>query len=343
MADPRFFIRHGPYRLDELARLSGAALAAGTNPDQLISDVAALDTAGPEELSFLDNTAYLGDLENSGAGACVIESKFADRAPTGMALLLSPEPYRAYAMIAQAFYPLPPLSPGTASTAVVDESARIGVACEIGANAVVGANVEIGARCLIGNNAVIGPGVQIGDDCRIHAGVVVSHCLIGQRVTLHPGVKVGQGGFGFAINPDGHVRIPQVGRVIIESDCRIGANTTIDRGHAHDTVIGQGCWIDNLVQIGHNAQLGRGCVIVAQVGISGSTKLGHHVAVGGQTGFAGHLHIGDGAQVAAQSGVMNDLPPGASVAGSPATAIREFFRQVATVRRLSQRKDSKNG
>ena len=338
MADPRFFDRRGPFRLAELAARGGGELADPAHADRLARDVAPLETAGPDDLSFLDNKAYLPSFAGSAAGACVVSRRHAARAPTGMALVLSEKPYRTYALIAQAFYPAPPAVAGVHPTACVDPSARLGEEVEIGPYAVIGANAEIGAGAAIGAHVVLGPGVQVGAGCRLHAGVVASHALIGARVTLHPGVKLGQDGFGFAPDPAGHVKAPQLGRVVIGDDCEIGANTTIDRGHLHDTVIGDGVWIDNLVQIGHNVRVGRGCILVAQSGISGSTKLGDFVALGGQAGITGHLSIGAGAQIAAQSGVMGDVPAGAVVCGSPATPIKEFFRQVATVRRLSAKR-----
>lgn len=341
MADPRFFKNQGPFTLARLAELSGAMLADDADSERLIRDIGPLESAGADELSFLENKAYLETFRRSAAGACVVAERHRREAPEGMALLLSEQPYEAYAKIAQSFYPLPEVRPGIDPSAVIADDAKIGEGSQLRANVVIGAKAEIGRRCLIETNVVVGPGVIIGDDCRLHPGVVLSHCILGKRVVLYPGAKVGQDGFGFAINPSGHVRVPQVGRVRIGDECVIGANSTIDRGHVRDTVIGPGCWIDNLVQIGHNVELGRGCIIVAQAGISGSTKLGNMVALGGQAGLTGHLHIGDGAQIAAQSGVMNDVPAGAQVAGAPAQAAREFFRQVAALRRLAQRRNSK--
>jgi len=190
----------------------------------------------------------------------------------------------------------------------------------------------------VGANTVIGAGVEIGDDCRIAANVTLSHCLIGARVVLHPGVRVGQAGFGFAPDAGGPVKIPQLGRVIIGDDVDIGANTTIDRGSGHDTVIGPGSMIDNLVQIGHNVVLGRGCILAGQVGISGSTKLGDFVMAGGQAGLAGHLDIGAGARIGAQAGLMRDVPAGDAVIGSPAVPLKAFWRQIAAIQRLAGKK-----
>ena len=180
----------------------------------------------------------------------------------------------------------------------------------------------------------IGAGVVLGADCRIGAHASLSHALLGDRVVVYPGARIGQDGFGFAAAGKEFLRVPQLGRVVLEDDVEVGANTTIDRGSLRDTRIGAGSRLDNLVQIGHNVSLGRGCVIVAQVGISGSTVLEDHVMVGGQAGLTGHLRIGGRARIGAQAGVMSDVPAGADVVGSPAQPVREFFRHIAVLRRL---------
>jgi UDP-3-O-[3-hydroxymyristoyl] glucosamine N-acyltransferase len=159
-------------------------------------------------------------------------------------------------------------------------------------------------------------------------------------VIIHPGVHIGQDGFGFALGPRGHLKVPQVGRVIIQDDVEIGAGTTIDRGANRDTIIGEGTKIDNLVQIAHNVVIGRHCVLVAQAGVSGSTVIGDFAALGGQAGLTGHLTIGPGAQIAAQSGVMRDVPAGEKWGGAPASPMRDYLRQVAALRKLSSREPS---
>ncbi len=339
MADPRYFQRQGPFRLADLALKAGAELADAATADLPIDDVAPLETAGAGQLGFLDNKAYVTAFADSRASACVVAAQYADRAPEGMALLLAEQPYRAFALIAQAFYPRPRPLAAISQAAAVDETAVLGEGCLIEPGAVIAAGAELGPRCAIGANATIGAGAILGEDCVVGANASLSHCRIGDRVTLYPGVRIGQDGFGFAIDPAGHVKVPQLGLVVIGDDCEIGANTAIDRGSMRDTVIGPGCWIDNLVQIGHNVELGRGCVIAALAGISGSTTVGNFVAVGGQVGMAGHLHIGDGVQIAAQSGIMADVPPGLTLCGTPAVPIKEFFRGVATLRRLTRSKD----
>jgi UDP-3-O-[3-hydroxymyristoyl] glucosamine N-acyltransferase len=339
MADPRFFDRAGPFALDALAAVSGARLRRAADGTRLVRDVAPLETAGPEEVSFLENRKYLETYLCSRAGAAFVDERTAARAPAGLVPLVCDEPYKAYARAAQLFYPVPPVRPGRAPSALISATAVVPGDCEIGPNVVVGPGARLGRRCRVDANSVIDGGVEIGDDCRIAANVTLSHCLIGARVVLHPGARIGQPGFGFAPDPTGPIKIPQLGRVVIGDDVEIGANTTIDRGSIHDTVIGAGSMIDNLVQIGHNVVLGRCCVLAGQVGISGSTQLEDFVMVGGQGGLAGHLRIGRGAQIAAKSGIMRNVATGAVVCGIPAVPIAEFMRQTAMLHRLAKKKD----
>ncbi len=205
----------------------------------------------------------------------------------------------------------------------------------------IGAEASIGRGTTIAAGSVIGYRVYVGRDCYIGPNATLTHALVGNRVTIHAGASIGQDGFGFAMGRAGHQKVPQIGRVIIQDDVEIGANTTIDRGALRDTVIGEGTKIDNLVQIGHNVVVGRHCIIVAQTGISGSAELGDFVALGGQVGVVGHVKIGAGAQIAGSSNVRGDVPPGVRWGGTPAKPTRLWFRELTILRQLAERKDLK--
>jgi UDP-3-O-[3-hydroxymyristoyl] glucosamine N-acyltransferase len=329
--DPRFCRRSGPFSLATVAEVARAEAPSG---GLLLRATAPLQLAGPDEVSFLDNRKYLPALAETRAGAVIVHPDMAARVPATAAAIVTVEPYHAWARVAALFHPAPPVEPGTHPAAVVAPGARVDQSAEIGPLAVIGAQAEIGPRCRIGPGAVIGEGVVLGADCRVGAHVSLSHALLGERVIVYPGARIGQDGFGFALGDESFLSVPQLGRVVIEDDVEIGANTTIDRGSLHDTLIGAGSRLDNLVQIGHNVRLGRGCVIVSQAGISGSTILEDHVMVAGQAGLTGHLRIGSRARIGAQAGIMADVPAGADVVGSPAQPVREFFRHVAVLRRL---------
>ena len=338
MADKRFFSVAGPFTLAEMAELTGSQLSDPSAGAKTVVDVAPLQEANENQLTFLDNKKYTDYFRSTKAAACFVRPEFAAEAPAGTVCLTHKNPYKAYALAAQAFYPTAVRGEYVASSAVIDPSASIGKDCHIEHGAVIGRNVKIGARCRIQAHAVIRDGVEIGDDSDVGPNTYIACAIIGKKARVHPGAVIGRQGFGFAIDPTGYIAVPQLGRVIIGDDVEIGANSTIDRGAGPDTVIGQGTRIDNLVQIGHNVKLGKYCVIVAQTGISGSTQLGDYVMTGGQSGFAGHLKVGNGAKVAAQSGVMRDIPAGEEVMGTPAVSLRQFLRQSSLMSKMATRK-----
>jgi UDP-3-O-[3-hydroxymyristoyl] glucosamine N-acyltransferase len=334
MGDTRFFARNAPHALADIAIAAG-----GTAPvvAKTFAGVAPLQSAGPDQVSFLDNRRYAPALEQTLAGAVIVHPEMQSRVPTGTIAIVTVAAYEGWARVAALFHPMPPPCPGIHPSAVVHQDAQVDPSAEIGAYVVVDAGAEIGPGCRIGPFVSVGQGVTIGRDCRIGAHASLSHALLGSRVYIYPGARIGQEGFSFAATKTGFLSIPQLGRVIVEDDVEVGANTTIDRGSTHDTVIGAGTRIDNLVQIGHNVRIGRCCVIVAQVGIAGSTILEDFVQVGGQAAMAGHLRIGQGSQIGAQSGVISDAAPGSVLLGSPAQPRNEFFRQVATLKRMTRR------
>jgi UDP-3-O-[3-hydroxymyristoyl] glucosamine N-acyltransferase len=330
--------------IDEIVALTHAKPRANVPLDRRIVNIAPLDTARPNDISFLDSAKYLDALKVTRAGACLLAPRFEATAPDRLAVLVTAEPYRAFVAVTRALFPsaLRPSSlfgaHGRTAGAQVHPSARIEAGVTIDPLAVIGPGAEVGAGTLIAVGAVIGPNVAIGRDCAIGAGATLQHALIGDRVIVHPGARIGQDGFGYLPSPQGHLKIPQSRRVIIQDDVEIGANTTIDRGSTRDTVIGEGTKIDNLVQIAHNVAIGRHCLIAGQTGISGSAQVGDFVMMGGQVGLADHVTIGAGAMLAAQSGNMADVPAGARYVGSPGQPVREFMKGVAVLRRLARRR-----
>ncbi|PZN97728.1 MAG: UDP-3-O-(3-hydroxymyristoyl)glucosamine N-acyltransferase [Hyphomicrobiales bacterium] len=340
MSEPQFFPIATSLDFGEVAAISGAMLPEGVDARRAITGAAALENAGPGDIAYMDNPKYTEALAATSAGLCLVSARFAERVPPGTIALVSATPYHAFARVLARFFPsaLRPgsvfASQGVAPGAFVHATAVLEAGVTVDPGAVIGPGAEIGSGTVVASHAVVGPQVRIGRDCSIGAGCTLQAALIGNRVIIHPGVRIGQDGFGFAMSPRGHMKVPQIGRVIIQDDVEIGANTCIDRGASRDTVIGEGTKIDNLVQIGHNVVIGRHCVIVSQVGIAGSTTLEDFVVLGGQVGLAGHLTVGMGAQVAAQSGVAGDIPRGARYGGTPAQPALSWARETALLKSL---------
>ncbi len=337
MEHPGFFDRAGPFRLDAVAKAAEAELRPGADPNQMLGDVRPLSDARPEHLSFIDNKKYLTQLAATTAGACLVQAGFSERLPGTTTALIAKSPYRSFALALALFYPdaMRPRGMGSRAAALIDPSASIEEGANIEPGAMIGPQAMIGRGSVIAAGAVIGYRCAIGRDCFVGPCATVTHALIGDRVILHAGVCIGQDGFGFAMGPQGHLKVPQIGRVIIQDDVEIGANSAIDRGALKDTIIGEGTKIDNLVQIGHNAVIGRHCVIVGQCGIAGSAELGDFVVMGGQAGVAGHIKIGSGAQIAGASHVKDDLASRMRVVGTPAQPLRQWAKERAVLRRIT--------
>lgn len=338
MEHPGFFERAGPFALAEVARATGSELAPGANAELGIEDVRPLSEAGGADVTFLDNRKYAHQLAGTTAGACLIHPASSSLLPVGTSGLLTKAPYRGFALALHLFYPTASWSLVAGDSRVpVHPSAEIEPDVVIEPGAVIGPSARIGRGSRIAAGAVIGYRVTVGRGSYIGPQATIIHALLGDRVIIHAGVRIGQDGFGFAMGRDGHLKVPQIGRVIIQDDVEIGANSCIDRGALKDTIIGEGTKIDNLVQIGHNVIMGRCCVIVSQCGISGSAQLGDFVVMGGQAGLVGHIKVGAGAQIAGSSHVKDDVPPGARMGGTPARPFREWAREIAAIQRLAAR------
>ncbi len=342
MSEPVFLRHSRGLTLDEIAKLAGAAPPAAAAARRIVN-VAPLDRAMPCDLTFLDNKKYTDAAAATFAGACLTTAALAKHLPDRVAVLAVPEPFRAFVTVARALFPdaLRPASlakPGEVAGAHIDPSARLEIGVTVEPGAVIGPGAEIGAGSVIGATAVIGAEVRIGRDCSVGAGAAVSNALIGDNVIIHPGCKIGQDGFGYVMGAGGHLKIPQIGRVIIQDHVEIGAGTTVDRGAIRDTVIGEGTKIDNLVQVGHNVSIGRHCVLVAQTGVAGSATLEDFVVLGARAGVDTNCTVGEGAQIAGTSIVHSDVPPGARWGGTPAKPVKIWFREMVMLEQLARRK-----
>ena len=343
MADPRFYDNRGPFSLVDTCKVAGAPLPDGANGAARIDDVASLTGAGPSHLSFFAGGS--GDaarqFAQTQAGFCFVPSSVQMEGPAACVLVPCASVQHAFAAVAQMFYPQSGLPVWDQKTCV-DPTARIDKGVMLAPGVVIGPHAEIGENTRIGPGAVVARGVAIGRNCEIGSNVSISHALIGDGVLILPGAQIGQPGFGFASGPGGHVKIPQLGRVILQDRVEIGSCTAIDRAALGDTVIGEGTKIDNLVQIGHNTRIGRHTVIVGHVGISGSCELGDFVLVGGQVGIADHVRVGDGARLAARSGVIGYVPGGQDYGGMPAKPLREYARELAAIKMLVKKGTKKS-
>jgi UDP-3-O-[3-hydroxymyristoyl] glucosamine N-acyltransferase len=319
-------------KASDLAGRLGLRVAGDGNVE--VTGVAPLERATPSDLSFLANPKYREMALASKAGAILAAES---AALPGKTLLLCRDPYLALARALEFMHPAVPVAPGCHRSAVLGEGCRVAEDASVGPYAVLGDHCSVGSRTVISAGVVVGSHSTIGSGCRLHPRVVLyDRTVLGDRVILHAGVVVGSDGFGYAHEDGHHVKVPQVGRVVIEDDVEVGANCTIDRGALEETRIGRGTKIDNLVQIAHNVRVGADCILVAQAGISGSTELGRGVIFAGQSGAVGHIRIGDGARIGAKSAVTKDLPDGAFVTGHPAQDHRAWLKERALCGKLDE-------
>lgn len=319
--------------LGEIASHLGACLSGDAAIP--IEGICPLEDARPSQLSFLTHARYVPLLAECRAAALIVPPSFKD---LEFPLLICDRPYLALAKAAQLFAEPVRLPTGIHPTAQIDESVHLGSQVAIGQMAQIGSESSVGAGTSVFGGVYVGCNVQIGQNCLIYPGVTIKDgCVIGNRVVIHSGTVIGSDGFGYAQDEFGqHVKIPQIGIVQVDDDVEIGANCTVDRATFGRTWIQQGCKIDNLVQIGHNVIVGKYSILVSQVGISGSTQIGNHVVLAGQVGVVGHIRIGDGARVGAKSGVSSSVKAKEDVSGIPAVPHKEWLKNSAHIRRLSQ-------
>lgn len=325
------------FTLAELAQLTNSKLVGEASHP--IYDVADLESATTQDVSFLSNPKYAQAMANSQAGVVYITPSVAlipDRN-----FLINEDPSRAFQKTVEAFYEGRLETSGFEGihpTAVIHKTATIGAGVTIGPHAVIDKEVCIGSNSFISAGCYIGPYSTVGDNCIFHSNVTIrERCIIGNRVILQPGVVIGSCGFGYLTDKQGrHTKLNQVGTVKIEDDVEIGANTTIDRARFKTTIVGRGTKLDNLVQIAHGVKLGEDNLFAAQTGIAGSATTGRCVIAGGQVAIAGHLHVGDGVMIAGKSGIGSSLPPGGKYNGIPALPLQQYNRMTVNLRNINK-------
>lgn len=325
------------YTLTQLAQLTHATLVG--DPTYVITGVDALDSAGPQDASFLANPKYYPLLKETKAGVICVGQQTALEPHKNF--LVSDDPSLTFQQIMQACFALDEHRSGFTGihpTAIIHPSATIGNHVHIGPYTVIDQGVSIGDHTTLASSVCIGPGVQIGSHCYFHSHVTVrERCIIGNRVILQPGAVIGSCGFGFNTNAKGeHSKLEQLGIVILEDDVEVGANTTIDRARFKITRIGNGSKIDNLVQIGHNVQLGSHNLVVSQTGIAGSVKTGRNVIIGGQAGIVGHIEIADHVIITARGGVSKSILKAGVYSGTPVLPLAESNKQQVHMRKIAQ-------
>jgi UDP-3-O-[3-hydroxymyristoyl] glucosamine N-acyltransferase len=321
-----------PISLGELATSFACELIG--DPDVVVDDVASLSNAGPSSLSFLSNPAHMQLLSSTKAAVVILRADDAGESPT--ASLVNENPYACYARMAAVIHPAPSYEPGVHESAVIATTAKIAASAHIAPHAVIGDRSIIGENVFVGPGSVVGPDCVIADDCKLIANVTLTRSVrIGVRGIVHPGVVIASDGFGNAKTPDGWLKIPQLGGVIIGDDVEIGANTTIDCGSLDDTVIEDGVRIDNLCMIAHNVRIGAHTAMASMTGIAGSTVIGKRCLFAGKAGAVGHVTICDDVVVSGKGMISKDIrEPGVYASSFPAEKISEWNRKVARFRRL---------
>jgi UDP-3-O-[3-hydroxymyristoyl] glucosamine N-acyltransferase len=319
-------------KVSEIAQLLGTEVQGDASRE--ISGVAALEGAGPDELTFAEGERALAQAAKSRAGCILVPPGVRLE---GQTMLGVANPKLAFIRAAAALRPAPTARPGIHPTAVIASDARLAPDASVGPYVVIESDVSVGSGTSLGAGVFLGRGAQVGAGCTLHPRVTVyAGAKIGDRVVLHAGVVIGGDGFGYVFADGRHHKFPQLGRVVIEDDVEIGCNTTVDRGSLETTVIGAGTKIDNLVQVAHNVRIGRHCVIAAQTGISGSVDIGEYVVLGGQVGVADHVRLEDRVVAGAQAGIPTGkiIRKGTTVWGTPARPLAEFKKMYAHMANL---------
>ncbi|MCF6343070.1 MAG: UDP-3-O-(3-hydroxymyristoyl)glucosamine N-acyltransferase [Devosiaceae bacterium] len=341
MVDTRFHAFSGKISIKDLLKKVGFEELApsGREDEQIISGANELQNAKPNEISLAANRKYLELLSKTNAGCVIVHKSIIEAVPNGTLAILAKDPHLVFTKILEGLYPRG--AKNRILRSQIEPKQNLEKDVFLSKGVVLGDNVEIGAETFLGANVTIGDGVTIGRNCVIEANssIICSH--IGDEVIIHSGVRVGTEGFGWLDIAKSNIKIPQLGRVIIQDKVEIGANSTIDRGALGDTTIGEGTKIDNLVQIGHNCNIGRYCLIAATTGLAGSTNIGDNCLLGGGVGSAGHLSVGANSIIHGRAAVTKDWPQGSRIIGAPAQDTKSFWKELAALKGLVKNKDEK--
>ncbi|AKK20112.1 UDP-3-O-(3-hydroxymyristoyl)glucosamine N-acyltransferase [Candidatus Liberibacter africanus] len=343
----KFFLSHQGISLMDLAKRIRASLSDEKFGKKIVYSLSPIVRALSGDICYVKSRNFLDNIDKCKASAVICSEEIKQFVPEHIPCLVSDNPEVSFAIAGSILYPRAMrmessfVLEGISPQAFLEKDVKIEDEVVIAPMAVICSGVEIGRGTYVGPGSVIGANVKIGRNCSIGAGSSVYSSLIGNSVILHSGVRIGNDGFGYARDKSDIHKIVHIGRVIIQDNVEIGANSTIDRGTMDDTIIGENTKIDNQVQIGHNVHIGFGCIIVSQVGIAGSSHIGDNVLIAGQTGIVGHIKVGDNVQIAAKSGVVKDIPTGQAYGGIPARPIREYLRHMVMLSNRSKYFDGK--
>ena len=347
MKNNKFHKSVGPFSLAILAELVNAKIYNFEKDDKLngkenlIYDASDIDNAREGFITFVSINSTLHKIKTCKATACLVKKYDEIIFHSNIICLEVDDPHSAFAIISQKFYPDVLSKPAISKNCEISDKSNCSKLIRVDSYSVIEDGVKLGDNVWIGSGCFIGKGVEIGDNTRIMSNSSIECAEIGKNVLIYHGVKIGQRGFGFAPSRDGHIKVPQVGKVIVRDNVEIGANSCIDRGSFGDTIIGRGTYIDNLVHIAHNVKIGEHCAIAGQVGIAGSAIIEDFCMFGGQVGIGGHINIGKGVQAGGQAGITKNLLSGSKVSGTPAMSVNDYHRQSVLLKKLIKSKGKK--
>ena len=320
-----FFSNHGPFKIYDILKILNLE-SDEMSFNENVNDIKDLITSNPNDITFFHSKKYKDLAQSTKASFCITTDNLKDEINKNCIPIIVSNVLISTSIITSKFYPNSLYDDFDDKVDFIGETKFKNIV-KFGKNVLIGANVSIGKSCSIGHNSIIEKNVSIGDNCSIGSNVVIRNSVIKKNVRILDNSIIGKHGFGFFPNKDKNMRYPHIGAVIIEDNCEIGCNSTIDRGSMSNTIIGENTYLDNQIHIAHNVKIGRNSIIAGQVGIAGSSILGENVKIGGQAGISGHLKIGNNVEIGGGSGVIKDIPDNTKVMGYPAKNFRDFLKE----------------